>query len=449
MGNYKRLIIAVAVVGIIAFIYITPSLGIALTDEFPFFTIGPQITHAMTQDVLTTTEARVPVVMFLSPGPMKERPSMAIYGQAERQVMAISVRLMTVYNFEPYRYSPLFGIVAGWLPREKIQQVYADPNVISIDYDRLITVPKLQSMPGIRYLSLEEVIALDNIGVMWGKGWRGEGVKIAYIDSGAPSSVAIEALSVDNVSPIDFYGHGSMVYDVISKLAPSAHIVSIKVLDEFGNGRLSSVIRGIEVAVMNGVHVVNMSLGAPAGLWDSLSEAASLASEYYGVKIFAASGNVGEQGTLSPARSSQVVSVGAIDENLEVTPYSSRGKVDTVGFGDIRAMWLGQIADESGTSCASPQAAAMYACWLSGHPEAVQKNVDQIALVGEASLDLPPAGPDRYTGWGLLSGQVLAETEPIYAPSLWEKLALPFILLAAVVCIIAGIAIIRIKRGWE
>lgn len=257
-----------------------------------------------------------------------------------------------------------------------------------------------------------------------------------------PPPYLADALSVDNVSPADFYGHGTMVCQVISTLAPEAHVMSVKVLDEYGNGRLSSVIRGLEIAVMNGAHVINMSLGTPAGVWDSLSEAARLASEVYGVKIFAASGNCGEQGVLSPALSAQVVSVGAVDADMEVEPYSSRGKVETSGFGDINAMWLGSMRNVSGTSCASPQVAALYACWLSGHPTDMGR-IDQFAVMRSASLDRLPEGRDRYTGWGLFSGQALAETEPTYIPSLWERLALPFILLAAVVYAIAGIAIWR------
>lgn len=440
----KRLIVAAAVLAIVAFIAIVPSLGISLTGDFPFFAVEPQVISAISPDVFATAEDRVPVVIFTSTGPINKVPTASVYALAEQEVMALSVRLMTVYNFEPYRYSPLFGVVAGWMPKVRMQQAFADPAVRSIDYDRLIQVP-LQNGSGVQYLTLDEVAQRDGIGDLWANGWQGAGVKIAYLDTGAPPGV-VDALAVGDVDPGDQYGHGTMVHDVISTLAPDAYIVSIKVLDDFGSGRISTVIRGIEMAVMEGTHVVNMSLGVPPGGWDSLGEACRLAEMIYGVKIFAASGNSGEQGTLSPATSSHVVSVAALDADGEVTVYSSRGKVETAGFGDIRAQWLDQQKNLSGTSCAAPQAAALYTCWLSGHPETVGKNVDQFAVVKGASLDLPPEGHDRYTGWGLLSGQALSETDPSYIPSLWERLALPFILLAIVVCVIVGIAITRKRR---
>jgi thermitase len=244
--------------------------------------------------------------------------------------------------------------------------------------------------------------------------------------------------------PGDQYGHGSMVYDVIHTLAPQSNIVSIKVLDASGNGRISSVMEGLQLAVLSNSNVVNMSLGTPVGTFDSLSQACRLTSQIYGIKIFAASGNVGEQGTLSPAISSEVVSVGAVDSNLQVDYYSSRGKVDTSAFGDINAMWLNSPSNISGTSCASPQVAALYTDWLSGHPTVDAGRIDQFAVMKSASVSLGQS--TSATGWGLLAGQALAQTEPTYSPTLIERLELPIILLSIVLIIIALIAVAGRRR---
>ena len=48
-------------------------------------------------------------------------------------------------------------------------------------------------------------------------------------------------------------------------VAPEATVYAVKVLDSTGSGSWSSVAMGIDWAVRNGMHVINMSLGATNG----------------------------------------------------------------------------------------------------------------------------------------------------------------------------------------
>ena len=82
-------------------------------------------------------------------------------------------------------------------------------------------------------------------------------------------------------------------------MAPDARLFAYKVLDASGNGNTSTVIAGIEQAMMDSVDIINLSLGTSDGDPDDiLSQAVDQAVEA-GIVVVVAAGNDGDYGTIS------------------------------------------------------------------------------------------------------------------------------------------------------
>ncbi len=209
-------------------------------------------------------------------------------------------------------------------------------------------------------------------------GYRGAGIGVAVIDSGITSwhadltylgssslvrtknSQRVPAF-VDFVngrtSPYDDNGHGTHVTGIIAGngfdslgaragIAPDAHIVSLKVLDQNGCGVISNVIAALDWAVANkaayNLRVVNLSVGAAVTesyKTDPLTLAAKRAVDA-GIVVVTAAGNLGKNrlgqtqyGAISaPGNAPWVLTVGASSHEGTVSraddvmaSFSSRG----------------------------------------------------------------------------------------------------------------------------
>ena len=181
----------------------------------------------------------------------------------------------------------------------------------------------------------------------------GQGIGVAIIDSGISNHPELGnrvVASVDLVDPNrggeDGYGHGTHVAGLVAGVAPDAHLLNVRVLNDEGWGHASVVIAGIDYVVehMNeySIRVVNLSLGAGVGesyRTDPLGQAVERAVAA-GLVVVASAGNFGktEEGTpviggvTSPGNTPSALTVGAINtfdtairSDDEVTSYSSRG----------------------------------------------------------------------------------------------------------------------------
>ncbi len=203
----------------------------------------------------------------------------------------------------------------------------------------------------------------------WNQGKTGKGVTVAVLDTGINNDPAFGArvkARVDLIDPAhpaqgDPAGHGTHVAGIIGAshsspvpgLAPDANLVSIRVLDEQGQSRLSTVIHGLEWIVSHRksmhIDVAVMALGAPAqGSYrdDPLAAAVELAWRS-GVVVVTAAGNDGPAtGTVqTPGYDPLVLTVGALDENGTTTladnsipDWSSRGPTsDRIAKPDVVA----------------------------------------------------------------------------------------------------------------
>ena len=274
-------------------------------------------------------------------------------------------------------------------------------------------------------VALDESIPLIDADEIWnyhdnaGKSITGEGISIAIIDTGVDYNhpdlkdnyvKGYDFVNNDN-DPIDDHGHGthcagialgsgktSLMYVGV---APEADLYVYKVLDESGEGVVSSLIAAMEHAVQDGVDIISLSLGGDsetANPDDALSEAADNAVNE-GVVVVAAAGNNGIAGIISsPGCARNVTCVGASDYNDKVADFSSRGPVewngktlmkpDIVAPGvDIKSARMGGgYTTKGGTSMATPHVAGAAALMLQINPDLTPEEVK--TLLKENAIDL-------------------------------------------------------------
>jgi len=217
---------------------------------------------------------------------------------------------------------------------------------------------------------------------------RGEGVKVAVVDTGIESTHpdlvgrVVGGYSAVGSSFEDENGHGTHVAGIVAAsgvpggvfgVAPRAQLFAVRVLDAAGSGTLSDLIDGLSWTKRSGAHIVNLSLGSPSG--HPLLERAIEALRASGMLVVAAAGNSGpELGTVGfPARYKGVIGVGASDPSDEIPAFSSRGAgVDVAAPGvAIRSTWIGgTYRTLTGTSMAAPHVAGASALLWSASPAA-------------------------------------------------------------------------------
>jgi subtilisin family serine protease len=183
-------------------------------------------------------------------------------------------------------------------------------------------------------------------------GYTGKGVRIGVVDSGIDAYHSLEGKVSEErdfakgENGKDFLGHGTHVAsvaagdeDVYRGVAPGASLVSARVFDKEGEAPDYVVALGISWAFETGAHVINLSFGGEGHPQDLLCRLCNTIADR-GVVVAAAAGNSGEEGIESPGMAERVITVGAVDKQGRVTPYSSRdirnlGKPDVVAPGGL------------------------------------------------------------------------------------------------------------------
>ncbi|MBP2322586.1 subtilisin family serine protease [Kibdelosporangium banguiense] len=257
----------------------------------------------------------------------------------------------------------------------------------------------------------------------WSSGYTGKGATVAVLDSGIDTThpdLADAVIKAENFTDAttgtdDRFGHGTHVASTITGnhakyqgVAPETNLLNGKVLDDGGGGRESWIIAGMQWAAAQGADVVNMSLGSrfPSAGTDPMSLAVNRITAETGTLFVISAGNTGGQPG-SPAAADAALTVGAVDHNDQLAPFSSRGprwgddaiKPDITAPGvDIAAAKathgkIGSPVDAthvrlSGTSMAAPHVAGAAAILAQQHPE---WKADQLKAALMASAKPNPA----------------------------------------------------------
>ncbi len=255
------------------------------------------------------------------------------------------------------------------------------------------------------------------------KGYFGEGIKIAVIDSGCNSHLELpnNLLSgynmIDkNTDVTDNIGHGTKVAGVIaaeintigiSGVAPKCKIIPIKAFDTDYKTKTSLIAESIIKAVDDfSPDIINMSLGS-----SSYTETLKSAVDYAiskGVIVIASSGNDGTDEYNYPASFDNVISVGAVDEKSTICDYSQYNDAVTVvapgGTNETPIITLSPLAANKlmtakGTSFAAPQVSGIAALLKSADDSLTQE--DMFEIIKKVSVDLGDTGFDNYYGYGM------------------------------------------------
>ncbi|MCF7924862.1 MAG: S8 family serine peptidase, partial [Candidatus Izimaplasma sp.] len=209
----------------------------------------------------------------------------------------------------------------------------------------------------------------------------------------------------------DDLGHGTNVAGIIAanrsnNLGVLGITDNIKLLiiktNEIGNETYynSDVAKGIIYAVDNGADIINLSLGSTSP--DSAIEAAINYAYDNQVFVVAASGNDGEENNYYPAAYANTISVGSIDEDLNLSAFSNYGTfIDLVAPGSeiVTTNLNNGYAMVSGTSFSAPQVSAVLSLLLSQREISYEK---VFTILFNTTNDLGDDGKDNYYGYGLV-----------------------------------------------
>jgi bacillopeptidase F len=212
-------------------------------------------------------------------------------------------------------------------------------------------------------------------------------------------------------------------------VAPGVRWIAVKVWDDAGNATISHFTLGLqwlldpdgEPSTDDAAHVINNSWGfeeqEKVGTCDTVFQADIQVLQAAGIAVVFSAGNSGTQGPasdVSPANNPEGYAVGAVDNTLSVSGFSSRGPsaCDGTFFPELVApgeqVWTTDVytggtpplVQATGTSFASPHVAGAMAALLSAFPEASVAHL-QSALI-QSAQDLGPPGPENEYGNGLI-----------------------------------------------
>lgn len=239
------------------------------------------------------------------------------------------------------------------------------------------------------------------------KGYTGQGVKVAILDTGIVDHSDLKPVHVEDMTgtgTTDDHGHGTHVAGIVAALrneegvrgiAPDAELYIFKVISS-SSGSIEHVIKGIDRAVELGCKIINMSLGSGADV--PALKAACVRAKNAGVLLICASGNSGNQNISFPGSYDACVAVGSVNKEKSVSAFTSFGQpLDVMAPGEkILSTYLNNgYAILSGTSMAAPWISGICALLVSAGID-----VDYELLIG-STTDINDPGFDKKSGYGI------------------------------------------------
>jgi subtilisin len=217
----------------------------------------------------------------------------------------------------------------------------------------------------------------------WGNA-TGAGVRVCVLDSGieldhplvgtVQRSVAVakdgDEITIAEDDAGDLCGHGTACAGIIRSLAPECELTSVRVLGAGYTGSAAVLLAGLEWAIDQGFHLINMSLSTTKKQYvDRLHELADTAY-FKRVMLVASAHNMPVESF--PWRFAAVVSVGSHESPDPWDVYANpQPPVEFFARGlNVEIPWLGgETITATGNSFATPHVTGICALILSKHPE--------------------------------------------------------------------------------
>jgi len=410
----------------------------------------------------------VPVIIKTAPGRVME-----LYQEILPYLPRVSelvYREIAPYHIYRPRLMPEFNMISQILPREivfdlaehpHVERIYHDQLLYALQYptvgpDEVYTVRRAfkKTLIFTSTLHTKRLIGADRANE---KGFTGNGVKVAVLDTGANRQHPQLRGKVYHYSVMHYFmddnGHGTWCIscilgdraidrelsmeagkDVICEgMAPEAEGVSIKCLGYvIGAGSTSGILDAVRLAMNQGVDVISMSLGGPEQATKPEDDPALSVFEEvvkHNIIPVVAAGNEGpdEKTIGTPGALPQVLTVGAYDPiKGEIAEFSSRGptpwgdiKPDCVAPGvniDSASVFLCDFAGDnrpnfygvlSGTSMATPHVAGLVVLMR----QAMYETTGNILTVDEIKRMLSELGHEKNNidGWGPITWSMFEE----------------------------------------
>jgi len=252
----RRGLILVSVAIIIATAY-----AVAASSDLASDNVGAdrKIDPALAEHLVGGNSKKIPIIVLLD-------------GESDQKLEGLDVL---------YRYR-LIPAVAGEAAPSAIEDIAKSSFVQGIYYDGSVQIStpdngssRSEAINGLP--SASQYIGADEL---WMRGIDGKGVTVAVIDSGIDENhpdlvgkvIGEKNFLADETTTDDLLGHGTMVAGIIAGsgaasngkyrgVAPGASLLSVKVINSKGEGKVSDIIAGIEWAIYNGADILSLSLG--------------------------------------------------------------------------------------------------------------------------------------------------------------------------------------------
>ena len=184
-------------------------------------------------------------------------------------------------------------------------------------------------------ITLQDLILKTNAISLHEMGITGRGIKVALLDSGIDSNHEIfkgkniKSFQLEEGNINDGNNHGTHVCSILTSIAPEVDILNIKILDDNGNTKVSTIAKGIELAMDKGADIINLSVGElrkDCPLNHPLSLLVQEA-ERRGIMVICAAGNAGNRNPHIPASCPQTIAVGSVNFRGKVNKFSATGPI--------------------------------------------------------------------------------------------------------------------------
>lgn len=338
--------------------------------------------------------------------------------------------------------------------RAEIEDLAKHEDVVSVDVNPTFRLPEILRTP---LEDTPEVIDGSAWGLakiqapeVWGGFGRGQGILVGHLDTGVDDTHPALAGKVAAFEEFDLMGnplgtpahdshyHGTHTagticgrnYDGINiGVAPEAQLASALVLTGI-SGSFAQIVAGMQWAIDQNVHVINMSLGGQG--YTTLWNLPVFNATFSGVLIVASIGNSGQGTSGGPGNDFLALGVGATHYQDAVAGFSA-GQTLVGVWHDVLSLIFGpltyiqpelsapgvqvlscipgpELAAINGTSMAAPHVTGAAALLLSAAPGLQGDALTVRSILLATPEDYGEAGRDQRFGFGRLDALSAAET---------------------------------------